>query len=1277
MSAPNPQTFCQGATVTNLTASGTPGATISWFTSSMGWQSGQSPLATSTQLVNNATYYAGQSFGTNNLCKYVGTAGVQVVINSPAAPTGAATQTFCNSATVANLSATGTSIQWYTASTGGTALSAGTALTNGTTYYASQTESGCESANRLAVAVTINITDVPTGMASQSFCSGATVGSLSATGTGIQWYSTSTGGTPLLTSTPLVDGAMYYASQTLNGCESAGRLAVTAIFGIPSAPTGSAAQTFCNSATVANLAVSGSNIQWYAAATGGSALTSGTTLSNGTTYYASQTSGGCESTDRFAVTVTINVPTTPTGTASQVFCNSATVANLTATGSGIQWYASSTGGSALSIGTALTNSSTYYATQTISGCESANRFAVAVTINVTATPTGSSAQTFCNSGTVADLTATGTGIQWYSASTGGSALSAGTSLTNGTTYYASQTVSGCESANRFAVAVTINAPVAPTGTAAQTFCNSATVADLTATGTDVQWYAASTGGTALSAGTVLANGTSYYASQTVSGCESANRFAVAVTINAPAAPTGTAAQTFCNSATVADLTATGTGIQWYSVSTGGSALAGGTTLVNGTTYYASQTISGCESANRFAVAVTINVPAAPSGTSAQTFCNSGTVADLTATGTGVQWYSVSTGGTALSAGTALVDGSVYYASQTISGCEGVARLEVTATINAPSSPTGASAQTVCTGAIVGDLTATGSNIQWYSAPTGGSPLTALTALTDGTTYYATQSVNGCESVSRFAVTVTFGIPSAPTGSATQTFCNSATVADLSATGSNIQWYTAITGGTALASGTALADGGVYYASQSSGSCESPTRLEVSVTINAPAAPTGTATQTFCNSGTVSDLTATGSGIQWYTASTGGTSLSAGTPLVNGTYYASQTISGCESATRLAVAVTINAPAAPTGATSQIICGTGTLDDLTVSGTNITWYDAPNGNTLAGSTPVSDGSSYYATQTVNGCESVNELAVTVSINAIPAAPAGTATQEFCNSATIADLSATGTGINWYADAVSTTPLNSTTALSNGAMYYATQIVNGCESADRLEVAVTINTPAAPAGSATQSFCSAATVNDLTATGTSIAWYTSATGGTALAGSTALSSGTYYASQTINGCESANRLAVAVTVTILNPNVTVSGVTMTAVQTGASYTWVDCNNGNQPIAGANAQSYTATANGSYAVEIELNGCTVTSVCETITSVGLEDDKVLVIGVQPNPTSGVLNISVSYPTSAVITTSNGTVVASLDLENVKTIDVSSFAMGVYYIRTAEGQTVKFIKE
>src|SRR4030095_7965702 len=157
----------------------------------------------------------------------------------------------------------------------------------------------------------------------------------------------------------------------------------------------------------------------------------------------------------------------------------------------------------------------------------------------------------------------------------------------------------------------------------------------------------------------------YYVSQIIGGCES-GRTPVTVTITTSALPSAPSPQTFCSNTnpTVANLTATGTGLQWYNVSTGGSPLAGTTALVAGT-YYVSQTVGGCES-GRTPVTVTITTTALPTATSPQTFCSNTnpTVSNLTAPGTNLQWYNVSTGGSPLAGTTALVSGT-YYVSQTV------------------------------------------------------------------------------------------------------------------------------------------------------------------------------------------------------------------------------------------------------------------------------------------------------------------------------------------------------------------------------------------------------------------------------------------------------------------------------------------------------------------------------------------------------------------------------------------------------------------------------------
>ena len=423
-------------------------------------------------------------------------------------------------------------------------------------------------------------------------------------------------------------------------------------------------------------------------------------------------------------------------------------------------------------------------------------------------------------------------------------------------------------------------------------------------------------------------------------------------------------------------------------------------------------------------------PDAPTGNPSQSFCSASapTVADLTATGTEIKWYSVSAGGTALLSTTALGNGNHYYATQTVGGCESSTRLDVTVTINStPLAPSGPASQTFCSGTspAINNLSITGTAIQWYAAPAGGSPLPLSTPLVNGTHYYASQTVMGCESTLRLDVTVTVNVsPAAPTGSASQTFCSGSSprVSALSATGTLVRWYAAPSGGSALPVSTLLVNGNHYYAAQTVTGCESISRLDVAVTINAtPPAPTGIASQTFCSVSvtTVADLAATGTAIQWYLFSSGGSPLPPATILGSGShYYASQTVNGCESTSRLDVIAIVNTvPVAPIGFSSQSFCTESlpTVDDLTAIGVGIKWYSAASGGTaLAGSTPLTDGTHYFATQTQSGCESIDRFEVTVSVTASPPSPSGASAQFFCqiSSPIVADLAATGTAIQWY-------------------------------------------------------------------------------------------------------------------------------------------------------------------------------------------------------------------------------------------------------------------------
>lgn len=95
-----------------------------------------------------------------------------------------------------------------------------------------------------------------------------------------------------------------------------------------------------------------------------------------------------------------------------------------------------------------------------------------------------------------------------------------------------------------------------------------------------------------------------------------------------------------------------------------------------------------------------------------------------------------------------------------------------------------------------------------------------------------------------------------------------------------------------------------------------------------------------------------------------------------------------------------------------------------------------------------------------------------------------------------------------------------------------------------------------------------------------------------GNTLTQSGVYYDTLTnVTGCDSIVMLNL--TVNTVNVGVTKTLNTLTASETGATYQWINCAT-NQPISGATAASYTATASGSYKVIITKNSCVDTSIC-----------------------------------------------------------------------------------
>jgi Concanavalin A-like lectin/glucanases superfamily len=105
---------------------------------------------------------------------------------------------------------------------------------------------------------------------------------------------------------------------------------------------------------------------------------------------------------------------------------------------------------------------------------------------------------------------------------------------------------------------------------------------------------------------------------------------------------------------------------------------------------------------------------------------------------------------------------------------------------------------------------------------------------------------------------------------------------------------------------------------------------------------------------------------------------------------------------------------------------------------------------------------------------------------------------------------------------------------------------------------------------------------------------------------------------NGCDSLVKLDL--TINTVDIGITEADPMLSSNATGAIYQWLDCGNSFAEISGATNQNFTATAVGSFAVEVTENGCTDTSACSSIVTLGLDDTDVLFnnVTIYPNPSS-----------------------------------------------------------
>lgn len=511
----------------------------------------------------------------------------------------------------------------------------------------------------------------------------------------------------------------------------------------------------------------------------------------------------------------------------------------------------------------------------------------------------------------------------------------------------------------------------------------------------------------------------------------------------------------------------------------------------------------------------------------------------------------------------------------------------------PNDPTATMTSASCNGGSA-TLTAsgggTGATYEWYTS--GGAYITSGSTysptISSTTTYQVRAKIGSCLSN---AVSVQ-AIANNPTVSVTngQNTCsnpNSVTLVAEStsipsnASGVQHKWYTSSTGSSTVSSThdtnhpvykttvTVTANAN-YWVSVVQDGCESA-RQQVTATFNSntePSIQVLPSDDDLCQPASFS-LTASGGGsgavYEWYTTSTGGSSIHTGatySPTLNysdttngqKTYYVGGTVTsamGCSLPVTSREPVTITVLPPVTNAPSVVsdpTCGSGTIT-LTASGiANATykWYTSADVYLASGSiyTTTVPGT-YKVSATVNGCEGPTANVDAVS-NPIPSQATGNSSFARCGTGTVTLTASPGTNadeVHWFSGSSGGTALGvgnsfTTPSIGSNTTYYAESqnSVTGCVASSRKAVQAIINPiPGVATGNSSYARCGTGTVTLSATPGTNadeIHWYSSASGGTTLAigndfTTPSISSNTTYYAESQNsatGCIASSRKAV---------------------------------------------------------------------------------------------------------------------------------------------------------
>lgn len=441
------------------------------------------------------------------------------------------------------------------------------------------------------------------------------------------------------------------------------------------------------------------------------------------------------------------------------------------------------------------------------------------------------------------------------------------------------------------------------------------------------------------------------------------------------------------------------------------------------TLSASNTTCGADTKTQ---TVTIKPPSPPPSVAATpiAYCKGQSASQLAASGAQLLWYTVPTGGAgspnAPTPATATPGTFTWYVSQTVPGSCESARVPVSVTVNAlPAAPLVTTPVQLCENQPAAPLTATGSQLLWYTVATGGTGSstapTPVTTAPGATTYYVSQTTNGCEGPRAAIVVNVAALPPAPIAPSPLNYCQNQSVAPLTATGAGLRWYTVAAGGTgsptAPTPSTAATGTFTYYVSQSTACGESP-RTAITVTVTAgPSATIAYATTLLCNvAGSPSvPVTQTGSAGGTYTISPAGLIINPATGELSPagaqpkTYTITYTVPGSGGCGNFVTTTSVTVAATPSAVISYLpLCTSDAPAAVKLTGTPGGTYASTSGLSIDATTgtitpAASTPGSYTVTYTVAPsppCPGFSTTA-TVTITQAPAAAISYSSTLLCN------------------------------------------------------------------------------------------------------------------------------------------------------------------------------------------------------------------------------------------------------------------------------------------